>query len=328
MNLAIVLVDYNGLDDTRKCLESLANLTSTATIIVVDNASKVNVANALQHHFPNAQFLRSETNGGWAGGNNLGLHGALARGADLIALLNNDTTVTPDFAERLIDTATNHPQLSVFGPVIRYMAPPHEVQTEGVRFNTPHEPGFFQRVTVPLAAGQVTSVDIVNGCCLVLRREVAERIGAIDEDFFLIHEESDFCLRAQKAGFKLGVLGEALVFHKGSSTFAREGHRVQRYYDARNLLLLLRKHGGGAGRRGTWNGKLHAWRYAFSRYALEREKGFADSADAVLEGLYDASVRRFGPRRDGRRPGFKLFRRLIGLAWRLKSLGRKEQNPQ
>ena len=125
--------------------------------------------------------------------------------------------------------------------------------TDGVVFNEPKEPGFFQRKTVQLvdaAIPPITAVDIVNGCCMLIRAEVFERIGLIDERFFLVHEESDLCLRARRAGFRLGVLGEALVWHKGSSAFARTGKRLQRYYDTRNLCLLLGKHALRPGGRG------------------------------------------------------------------------------
>ena len=79
----------------------------------------------------------------------------------------------------------------------------------------------------------VTDVDIVNGCCMMVAAAVFRRIGLIDDRFFLIHEEADFCLRARKSGFRCGVIGEALVWHKGSQSFRRAGLRVQRYYDAR-----------------------------------------------------------------------------------------------
>lgn len=315
---AIVLVDFNGLDDTRRCLASLGRLTSPADVVVVDNASTVNVAASLATEFPNAHFLRSPVNGGWAGGNNLGLKSALDRGADLVILLNNDTTVVPNFVERMEWAADNSPDHGVLGPVIRFMEPPHEVQTEGVSFNKPHEPGFFQRVPVPLTGNTIIDVDIVNGCCLMVRRAVVEKIGFIDEAFFLIHEESDFCLRTQEVGFKLGVLSEALVYHKGSSTFAREGKKLQRYYDSRNLLRLLRKHRDRPGERSRFKSLTHAWRYSLSRYAIEREKGFSESADAVLEGLYDGVMRRYGVKHDRWRPGFGLFRFAMSALWKIK----------
>ena len=184
----IVLVDYNGLDDTRRCLASLGGVGPAARVVVVDNGSRVDVAAALGATFPWATFLRSERNGGWAGGNNLGLRHALDTGAELVVLLNNDTVVGPDFADRVVAAADAHPDFGILGPVIRFLAPPHEVQTDGVVFNTPARPGFFQRHAVTLrppadADGPptVAEVDIVNGCCLVVRRRVVERVGPIDE---------------------------------------------------------------------------------------------------------------------------------------------------
>jgi hypothetical protein len=318
---AIVLVDYNGLADTRRCLESLSG--QNADIIVVDNASIVDVQAALAGDFPNVHFVRSPINGGWAGGNNLGIMSALARGAELIVLLNNDTAVEPQFAERLLAAAKSHPSYGILGPVIRFLNPPHEVQTEGVTFNKPQQPGFFQRVPVRLNVTElptIVDVDIVNGCCLMLSRSVVEKIGYVDEAFFLIHEEADFCLRAQEAGFKLGVLAESLVFHKGSSTFERAGQGTQRYYDARNLLRLLRKHRGRPGERSFLRGFVHTIRYALSRYALEREKGFRESADAVLAGLYDGLIGRYGPRSDRWRPGFAVLQRIVAAIWRIKGV--------
>jgi GT2 family glycosyltransferase len=326
---AIVLVDFNGLDDTRRCLESLAPAASGggARVLVVDNASKVDVSAALAADFPWATFVRADANGGWAGGNNLGLTHALADGADLVVLLNNDTVVGPDFVERMVAAADAHPDFGVLGPVIRFLAPPHEVQTDGVRFNAPGTPGFFQRLPVPVAADPtpgtrsaggvpaVTEVDIVNGCCLMVRRAVVERIGPIDEAYFLIHEESDYCLRAQEAGFKNGVVAEALVWHKGSSSFQREGKKLQRYFDARNLVRLLRRHGRRAGGRGAWASRVHGLRYAYHRYAHEREGGFAASAEAVLEGLYDAARHQWGPYRDRPRLGLGVVRVAVAALW-------------
>src|SRR5438445_788216 len=143
MPVAIVLVDYNGLADTRRCLESLSRLAGDIDVIVVDNASKADVQAALGGDFPSAHFVRCPVNGGWAGGNNRGMKIALARGADLVVLLNNDTTVEPSFVERLVAAAEAHPNYGILGPVIRFLSPPHEVQTEGVSFNKPHRPGFF-----------------------------------------------------------------------------------------------------------------------------------------------------------------------------------------
>ena len=318
-NTWVVLVNFNGTADTRACVRSLAG--QPASVVLVDNASAPDPTAQLREEFPGIHFVRSEVNGGWAGGNNLGLRFALDRGADLVVLLNNDTTVSPDLIARLVAAAEAYPEFGIIGPVIRFMDPPCEVQTDGVAFNRPDRPGFFQRSPVPLDSReipQVSEVDIVNGCCLMVRREVVERIGLIDEDFFLIHEESDFCLRSQRAGFRNGVLAEALVWHKGSSTFKREGKRLQRYFDARNLVKLIARHGHRRGSRGKLRSFGHHLRYSWHRYSAEREGGFRESADAVVEGLYDAVAGDYGPYAKRPRPGVGVLRSAFDAAWRLK----------
>ena len=171
-----------------------------------------------------------------------------------VVLLNNDTVVAPDFVARLTAAAAAHPAYGVLGPVIRFMDPPHEVQTDGCLFNEPAQPGFFQRKPVRWPRRRrrtITEVDIVNGCCMMIRADVFRRIGLIDERFFLIHEESDFCLRARRAGFRCGVLGEALVWHKGSSSFKRSGAALaallRRPQPLPAALQARRAHRGGRG---------------------------------------------------------------------------------
>lgn len=319
--LWVVLVNFNGLDDTRTCLRSLEEVPDAVSVVVVDNASKENAVPVLQHEFPWADAVRSEVNGGWAGGNNLGVKHALARGAEWVILLNNDTTVPPRFVSRLVEATRAYPDFGVLGPVILFMDEPDKVQTTGVVFNRPDRDGFFQPVAVPHDPAkpvEVVECDIVNGCCLMVRRDVVEKIGLVDEAFFLIHEESDWCLRAQ-AVTKCGVVTDALVWHKGSSSFAREGKRLQRYYDTRNLVRLLRKHRGRKSARGRVAGFRHFLSYVYHRYAHEREAGHRDSADAVLEGLYDGLTGRFGVHRARWRPGLWLLRKLVGGVWKLRS---------
>ncbi|HZN34928.1 MAG TPA: glycosyltransferase family 2 protein [Pirellulaceae bacterium] len=302
-NVWIVLVNYNGLEDTCACLESIAKIEyPRLTTVVVDNASQVDPRVVLNERFGWCRVMMNPVNAGWAGGNNVGLKAALIAGADLVVLLNNDTVVSPQLVERVVAAAAANPEIGILGPVINEMNEPALVQTDGVLFNHERDAGFFSREAVPLDAEQpaVREVDIVNGCCIAIRREVADRIGLIDERFFLIHEESDYCLRAREAGFRCGVIGQSLVWHKHSASFKRSGQRIQRYYDARNLHLLLRTHvgphrpthGASRGGRQSW---LHYYRYAYWRYCLEREQGQDDAALAVLEGVADAWRGHYGP---------------------------------
>ena len=192
--------------------------------------------------------------------------------------------------------------------------------TDGVTFNPPGYPGFLRRKEVPERAADppaVADTDVVNGCCMMVRAGVFARAGLIDDRFFLIHEEADFCLRAKRAGFACGVLAEALVWHKGSTAFKREGKRWQRYYDTRNFALLLRRHRHASG-RGVLPTYAAYLRYAYHRYCHEREAGQPDAADAVLEGLVDAAARRTGAYRPRARRAVPVLRAAFELARRLK----------
>ncbi len=314
----IVLVNYNGYEDTRNCLRSLALLDHSTSVVVVDNASSENPTFKLKKEFPWADIIQSPENGGWAGGNNLGVQHALARGAEWIILLNNDTTVPPRFVRRLLEAAHNHPEFGILGPVILFQDDSESVQTTGVVFNRPDREGFFQSIDVrhdPEKPISVVPCDIVNGCCLMIRRDVIESIGLVDEAFFLIHEESDWCLRAQRMT-QCGIVSDALVWHKGSSSFQREGKRLQRYYDTRNLVRLLRKHRGRSNTRSRYSSFRTLLSYARHRYQIERKSGHSDSAQAVVEGLYDGIKGRYGPYKVARRSGAFLIHfwfRLIGM---------------
>lgn len=317
-NVWIVPVNFNGTEDTRKCLRSLAALSAPANVVVVDNASAPDPCAALRAEFPWVHVVRNNANLGWSGGNNTGIRYALARGATHVVLLNNDTTVAPDIVERLLAAFAAHPRFGVIGPVIRYMDEPDVVMTDGVTFNPPGFPGFFQRREVPERASEppaVDDTDIVNGCCLMVRADVFARVGLIDDRFFLIHEEADFCLRVLRAGFACGVLAEPLVWHKGSTTFKRAGKKWQRYYDTRNLALLLRRH-----RRASAPTAYRTYlRYAYHRYCHEREANAPDAADAVLEGLIDAALRRTGPYRTRTRCAVPVLRAAFELVRRFRA---------
>lgn len=320
MKLSIVVLHYNGLEDTRKCLASLETVAGAETqVLVVDNASAEDPSQVLKQEFPWSHVVRNPRNGGWAGGNNTGIRWSLARGAELIVLLNNDTLVAPAITRRLAEAAQAHPNFGIIGPVINYIDEPDKVMTDGVVFNSSTGPGFFHRKIVPVqSAGSppLTEVDIVNGCCMMVRAEVFRRIGLIDDRFFLIHEESDFCLRARRAGYRCGLIGETLVWHKGSSSFKRTGRAWQRYYDARNLYLLLRKHLPTHRRgRGPWRSRLEYLKYVYYRYALEREHGQPEAAKAVLEGFCDALAGHYGPLSARSRPSLPLIRGVFEF-WR------------
>jgi GT2 family glycosyltransferase len=258
-------------------------------------------------------FVHNPANRGYAGGNNAGITFALERGADWICLLNNDTTVDREFADVMIAQAQSAEAggFGVIGPLIMSMADPEIVMTDGCRFNDAQSPGFFERHVIPI--GQpLTEVDIVNGCCLMISARALADAGIIDEQFFLIHEESDLCLRVRARGMRCGVFGMPLVWHKGSSSFRRTGNNLQRYFDARNLWMLISRHADGMnGTRAKAAARVQYFKYVYYRYCLEREDGQRQGADAVVEGVHDALLGRYGLRVRRARPFVPALRGLF-----------------
>lgn len=317
LRMGVVVLNFNGMADTRKCLDSLApSVSDHFQVLLVDNASTEPIDADLSSRWPWVQVERNAANLGYAGGNNTGLRWGLARGFDWVVLLNNDTIVTPSFAEDCRQAAilAERHDVDVWGPLIAFMDEPDVLMTEGVEFNRAGFPGFFENQPIPRAAqAALVPTDIVNGCCLAISRRALERVGLIDESLFLVHEESDLCLRVAEAGMRCAVLNQQLVWHKGSSAFKRSGRRAQRYYDARNLLWLLVRREAGRRRGRGLAGSLGVYgRYLWHRYTHEWEQGEHDTARAVLEGLYDGVTRRAGPMAARRRVGVGAVHRVLG----------------
>lgn len=297
--VAVVVLNFNGLDDTVICLESLRPVRERGhDIVLVDNASKQDPEVASRAVLPDLVYERTGRNLGYAGGNNVGFRIALERGADFVLVLNNDTVVAPTIVEDLLGAFDADPALGIVGPVINFMDEPGTVMTDGVAFNPGPGTEFFRRVVVtPRAdATPAVPVDIVNGCCMMIRADVLRRVGLFDERLFIIHEEADLCLRTIRAGFGCAVLPKTLVWHKGSSAFERSGRQVQRYFDARNLYYLLRRHAGRVSRSRSLVRTLpHYFKYCFYRYDIELDAGKPAAAMAVVNGVADALRGRTGP---------------------------------
>jgi GT2 family glycosyltransferase len=320
--LAVVLVNFHGIADTLECLRSLESARDAMRVIVVDNASGNDEARRLAEAFPWITLLESQHNLGWSGGNNLGIREALkpcdpsTASSDIVLLLNNDTVVDPSILAE-IRTAIEQ-GWDVVGPIINEYSDQSRIQTEGVRFNRIGGSGFFESIQVSEVSSGIASTDIVNGCAVAIHKKVFDQIGMIDDRYFLICEESDFCLRAQKAGFKLGIIPKSLVWHKHSVSFQRAGKPLQRYYGTRNLFLLLTKHWGGTGRRGLF-GSMYAYlKNVYHIHCHELEVANREGAEAIMIGLSDGILGRFGPRRIEMNWFAACLSQVFFLAWKLR----------
>jgi len=313
--LCVVILNYNCLQDTFKCLTSLEKQTrKNFLIVVVDNGSKEDPA-GITEKFPNVVLLRREYNGACAGGNNTGIEYALKRGCEQIVFLNNDTVVSESFVERMICAADAHPEFGILGPLVYWMDKPTEVQIEGCLYNKPGHNGFFKTMRVPVKISDpphVEETDIVVGCCLMARSKVFEQVGLYDERFFFYCEESDMCLMAKEAGFKCGIIAEALVWHKGSVTVNIQPKDFEYYYNPRNMWLLLKKHAGRIkSSRGRVASMLQYMRTIHYYYCRAMEKGMKKLNYSLVDGVTDAWRGKFGIRGERGNVLLRVFVRLI-----------------
>ncbi len=235
--VAIVTLNWNGLSDTAELLTSLQAVTyPNFTTIVVDNGSDRDDAGELEQRFGGfIEVIRNPENYGFAKGNNIGISRALSQGADYVLLLNNDTVVKPDFLDRMVRTAQQH-NVGIAGPKILYYGT-DEISSTGGRINW-HTRYITSHVTDDTA--DASTQDFLTGCCLLIRRDVFEKIGDIDGRFFLYYEDADFCLRTRAAGYSIVVDPSSAIWHKISRSVGHESAGYH-YYTNRNKLLFCRK---------------------------------------------------------------------------------------
>lgn len=244
-SVAIIIVNWNRKEDTLACLESLSRITyPNARVIVVDNGSSDGSAQAVRGLFGRAMVIALPQNLRFAGGNNIGLREVLARGDDYALLLNNDTLVEPDFLDHLITAAESDPKIGLAGPKILYCDRPGVIWFAGgvLKASWGYVRHYGLRRPDNGRFDQPKKVSFLTGCCLLIRREVLETVGLLDEGYYLYSEDADYCLRARRAGFELYYEPQARIFHKVSaSTGGAYNLRkwVQRY---RSLARLVFHH--------------------------------------------------------------------------------------
>jgi GT2 family glycosyltransferase len=217
----IVVLTWNGKADTLECLQSLRHLTySNARILVVDNASEDGTADAVRSSFPANELIVNNSNLRFAQGNNVGIEYSLKRGADYVLLLNNDTTVEPEFLTRLVEVAQNDRLVGIAGPKIYYHGHQEQIWSAGGKIDWWR--GWISHIgireTDENQCNTLREVDYVTGCCMLVKREVIDAVGTLDEKFYLYGEDVDWCIRARQAKFKVVYVPSSHIWHKVSAS--------------------------------------------------------------------------------------------------------------
>lgn len=246
--VVIIVLNWNGGDDTLACLESLAGISyPNHAVLLADNGSHDDSVARVQAHYPQVEILLNGANLGYAGGNNRAIAHVLPQRPDFVLLLNNDVVVATDFLEHLVEAARTNPTGGFFGAMTlahgeysAYIEALGGCYWDPVRLDfrslARHEPAAQHADPTPVA------LDYATGSCLLVRTSVIETIGLMDEKFFLTFEESDWCYRGRDAGFQSYGVPAARAWHKVSVSFGGAHSPLVDYFMTRNRLYFARRH--------------------------------------------------------------------------------------
>ena len=245
--VSVITVNWNNFNDSAECLESLRKTTyPNFEVMVVDNGSVGDDVSLLKQRFGDSiRLVVNDKNSGFAGGCNIGIKDALARGADYVVLLNNDTVVAPDFLEGLVKVAQSDKRVGVAGGKVFCYELPELIWFAGgiINYRTGRTPIRGSGEADKGQFDKVVGVDWISGCFMFISRDVLQAVGMLDERFFFGWEDVDLCVRAARKGFKVLFVPESRIWHKGFGVNKRDrlmGMPV--YYATRGQFLFMDKH--------------------------------------------------------------------------------------
>lgn len=275
-SVSIIILNYNGWKDTIECLDSLNKIKYlNYNIILIDNNSNddsliklrkyiinlnSNEYNFSEYEYYNKKFqintknnsnlskkfifIKNDKNYGFAEGNNIGIRFILNQdNPDYILLLNNDTVVDNYFLNEMLKIGEEKNYIGIIGPKIYYYDSKNVIQATSIKINlkkgTTNINGLKE-----IDCGQYDNIslsDSIPGSCILIKREVFEKIGLLNSDYFCYWEENEFCFRASKGGYKCIYAPNSIIWHKGSqSSMKITGFFT--YYITRNTFWFERSY--------------------------------------------------------------------------------------
>lgn len=277
----IVILNYNGLEVLKKCLTSVFKIDyPNFEIILVDNNSSDGSLEMAKINFSKAIFIKNEENLGFAAGNNVGIKFALERAADFILLLNNDVEVEKNFLTQLIDNVAEKKIIGLASPVI-FDGETKEIWFSGGRINWWKMKAINKK---DIQTKNYFNADFITGCAMLIRAVVFQKIGLLDEDYFLYYEDADFSFKAKKAGFQNVVVSSSWIYHWEKS---RSNPENKTYWLVVSGLIFFRKNANGFFK--IWGNiylrarKIKNWldvKFKKDRISLVVQKAYRDFKDA------------------------------------------------
>ena len=243
--IAVVILNWNGLDLLKEFLPEVVKYSEEATIYVADNASTDTSVSFVKANFPEVKIIQNSVNGGYAKGYNDALAGL---SEDIFILLNSDVKVTPNWIAPIKAVFQKDPDIAAVQPKILDYKAPSYFEYAGAAG------GFIDKFGYPYCRGRVfeslekdegqyddeTEIFWASGACLALSSAAYNKVGKMDEDYFSHQEEIDICWRFHNFGYKVAYTPNSVVYHIGGATLNSMNPK-KTFYNFRNSLFNLVK---------------------------------------------------------------------------------------
>ncbi len=263
MNVAVVILNWNGKQLLETYLPSVVGFSHEATVYVADNASTDDSVNFIKNHFPTVKILQNKSNGGYSKGYNDALKNL---NEDIFVLLNNDVEVTQNWLLPVLEIFKSQSQVIAVQPKILDYKNKSNFEYAGAAG------GFIDMFGYPFCRGRIfntlekdtgqyndnSSIFWASGACLFVRKEAFWLVNGFDEDLFAHQEEIDLCWRLQLQGGIINYCCASKVYHLGGATL-QSSNPKKTFYNFRNTLLILLKNTSGS----------HVWSLLLIRLLLD-----------------------------------------------------------
>lgn len=295
----IIIVNYQGANDTVECLKSLDQIKyNNFEVLLVDNHSRDNSLDVLSSFKPETyalQLISSDVNNGFGAGCNLGIKKALEEEKDdfFILLLNNDTTVEPDFLDKLMEQALLNPKYGILGSKIYFYGTKNiwflggEIKLLGTKGAHLH---YNEQDRGQFNGSKIIPADFVSGCTLLIRSDVIKKIGLINEKYFLYFEDVDWNVKARNSGWLVGVAPESAVYHKVSQSINPASFEYI-YYHTRNGFISAYENGNFARKALLYILSFYILAKQIGKMIFKKDKKWEK---AIMAGIKDFYIGKYG----------------------------------
>lgn len=263
--VSIILLNYNGADDTIVCLDSLNKISyKNYNIIIIDNASTddsvarikvyllslkskqeivasrvgLNAGNEISLPYV---FLHSNYNGGYGHGNNVGIKHAINTGADYVLIINNDTIVDPGFLEPMVALCEGDNNIGIASAKIYYLDNPDTLWFNGGSYHPcTGRVKHFNWGEKDVGKQPLSEVTFITGCLWLIPKKIFKDVGFINEKYFMYVEDLEYCQRVLQSGYSLRVTMNSRIYHKVGSGSGGETTYFSSYWTTRNKLFFMK----------------------------------------------------------------------------------------